>query len=88
MGNTVRLLYTWETRWGRCIHGKHGGIAVYMGNTVGLLYTWETRWGRCIHGKHGGVAVYMAKGTTSKETMEIGSYGNKLFYGQNPRNLG
>jgi len=35
-------------------------------------------------GKHTGIAVYMPKGTTSKETVETGSYGKKLFMANFP----
>ena len=40
------------------------------------------------HGEHAGIAVYMPKGPTSKEPVETGSYGKKLFYGQIPRIFG
>jgi hypothetical protein len=32
------------------------------------------------NGKHTGIAVYMPRGTTSKETVETGSYGKKLLF--------
>jgi hypothetical protein len=40
------------------------------------------------NGKQAGIAVYMPKGTTSRETMETRSYGNKHFMVKFPEGLG
>jgi transposase len=52
------------------------------------ILTFENFQGCMKSWKHAGIAVYLPKGATSKETVEIRSYGKKRFYGQIPGGFG